>query len=124
MPQHIQIEPKDEYLHVEVSGAFDSVNAKEFIRQIFDACRQHDLSKIFVDIRKVEGPISTMARFELAGFFAAEHATSVRMVVLESREQVPDDRFFETVAGNRGASVKVVRDIEEAWECLELKKGE
>jgi len=122
MPQHIQIEPKDEYLHVEVSGAFDSANAKEFIRQIFDACCQRVLSKIFVDIRKVEGPIPTMDRFELASFFAAEHAAPVRMVVLESGEQVPDDKFFATVAGNRGALVKVVSDLEEAWECLELKK--
>ena len=122
MPQHIQIEPKDEYLHVEASGAFDSANAKEFIRQILEACHQHDLWKIFVDIRKMEGPIPIMDRFELASFFAAEHAASVRLVVLESREQVPDDKFFETVAGNRGASVKVVSDLEEAWEYLELKK--
>ena len=121
MPQHIQIEPKDEYLNVEVSGVFDSVKAKEFIRQILATSQQHSLSKILVDIRNVEGPIPTMGRYELACFMAAEQVVPVRLAVLEFHRQVPDNRFFENVAENRGAIVKVTTSLEEALEWLEIK---
>ena len=121
MPQQIHIEPKDGYLHIEVAGPFDSVKAKEFIRQMLETSSQHTLSRILVDIRKVEGPIPTMARFELARFLAAEKPVPVRLAVLESRGQVPNNKFFENVADNRGAIVKVTTSLEEALEWLEIK---
>jgi len=121
MRQQITIDPKKEYLHVEVSGAFDKANAREFLRQIFGASREHALSKVFVDIRNIRGPIPTMARFELAEFLASEKDDQIRFAVLESPGQVPDDRFFETVAANRGGIVRVATDVEEAFQWLGIK---
>ena len=121
MRQQIAIDPKKEYLHVEVSGAFDKANAREFLRQIFGATREHALSKVFVDIRNINGPIPTMARFELAEFLASEKDVQIRFAVLESPGQVPDDKFFETVAANRGGIVKVVTDVDEAFQWLGIR---
>lgn len=123
MPQQITIEPKTEYLHVEVSGAFDKANARDFLRQIFGATREHALSKVFVDIRRIKGPIATMARFELAEFLASEKDVQIRFAVLESPGQVPDDKFFETVAANRGGIVKVATEAEEAFQWLGVKSS-
>ena len=121
MPQHIQIEPKEGYLHVEVSGVFDQAKAKEFIRQILNACQKHELWKIFADIRKIKGPIPNTARFKLAEFLAAEQTVPVQMAVLKSEGQVPDDRFFENVAVNRGVMVKVSTDLKEVVKWLEIR---
>ena len=123
MPQDIHIESKEGYLHVEVFGVFDCTKAKEFVRQILNACHQHAVWKIFVDIRNIKGPIPTMSRFELAEFLASEQTVPVRMAVLESQVQVPNDRFFENVAVNRGAIVKVSTELGEAFEWLEIRSG-
>ena len=121
MPQHIQIEPKEGYLHVEVSGVFDQTKAKGFIREILNACQRYELSKIFVDIRKIKGPIPNVARFKLAEFLAAEQTVPVRMAVFESAGQVPDDGFFENVAVNRGVMVRVSTDLKEVVKWLEIE---
>jgi hypothetical protein len=124
MPQHIHIELRKGYLHVDVSGEFNLAKAKEFIHQIMRASHQHSVWKIFIDIRKIEGPIPNMARFELARLLAAGLTTSIRLAVLESAGQVPDDKFFENVAVNRGAMVKVTTDLEEAVEWLEIEPAQ
>ena len=121
MRQQITIDPKKEYLHVEVSGAFDVADSREFLRQIFDASLEHTVSKVFVDIRNVEGPIPTMARFELAEFLASEKNVLLRFAVLESPGQLPDNKFFETVASNRGGIVKIATDADEAYEWLGIE---
>jgi hypothetical protein len=121
MPQQIKIEPNKEYLHVEVSGTFSKANAREFLRQIFGASREHALNKVFVDIRNVKGSIPTMARFDLAEFLASEKDVHVHFAVLESPGQVPNDKFFEIVAANRGGVVKVATDVDEAFQWLGIK---
>ena len=121
MPQPIQIEPKGGYLHVEVSGVFDQAKARRFIREILNACQRHELWKIFVDIRKIKGPIPNIARFNLAEFLAAEQTVRIQRAVLKSEGQVPDDRFFENVAVNRGVMVKVSTDLKEVVKWLETR---
>jgi hypothetical protein len=121
MPQHIQIEPKEKYLQVEVSGVFDQAKAKGFIRAILNACQRHELWKIFVDIRKIRGPIPDIARFNLAEFLAAQQTVPVRMAVFESAGQVSDDGFFENVAVNRGVMVRVSTDLKEVVKWLEVE---
>ena len=121
MPQAIQIEPKEGYLHVEVSGPFDGTKAKQFVREILKAAKQHALSKALVDIRKLEGSIPTMARFALGALWA-EEANTVRAAILELPEQVKGKRFFENVAVNRGGRIRIfTTTCGEALEWLEIE---
>jgi hypothetical protein len=106
MPQAIQIEQKEGYLHVVVSGSFDGTKANQFIRQILNAAKQHSLSKALVDIRKLEGAIPTAARFELGELWAAE-ASTIQAAILELPEQVIGRQFFEDVVVNRGGRIKI-----------------
>ena len=121
MRQRIQANLKDGYLYVEISGAFDRFRAKEFIRQVFQSAQSQSLSRVLVDIRNMEGSIPTMARFEMARFLATEQKAVLRVAVLKLPEQVPDDKFFENVAGNRGLSAKVTTDLEIALEWLDIE---
>ena len=124
MRQRIRVNPEAGCLFVEISDVFDRVKAKEFIRQIFQSSQFHSLSKVLVDIRNMEGPIPTMARFELARFMAERQLAPVRLAVLESPDQVPDSTFFENVAGNRGIPVKVTTDLEKALDWLDIEAAD
>ena len=106
MPQVIHVEQKEGYLHVEVSGSFDGTKAKQFIRQILKAAKQHALSKALVDIRKLGGAIPTAARFELGELWAAE-ARTIQAAILELPEQVKGTQFFEDVVVNRGGRIRI-----------------
>ena len=121
MRQRIQANLKDGYLYVEISGAFDRFRTKELMRQVFQSAQSQSFSRILVDIRNMAGPIPTMARFEMARFLATEQKAVLRVAVLKLPEQVPDDRFFENVAGNRGLSAKVTTDLEIAFEWLKIE---
>ena len=121
MPQQIQIEPKDGYLNVKVSGVFDRAKAEQFIRLILDASYQHALSKIFIDSIEIEGEPSVTDRFELAELLASEQTRPIFMAILAPHELVEDGSFFETVAENRGVSIKVTADLEEALWWLGIK---
>ena len=124
MRQRIQANLKDGYLYVEISGAFDRFRTKELMRQVFQSAQSQSLSRILVDIRNMAGPIPTMARFEMARFLATEQKAVLRVAVLKLPEQVPDDKFFENVAGNRGIPVKVTTDLEKALDWLDIEAAD
>jgi len=122
MPLRVHIDPREDYLHVEVSGEFDLSRTKELIRHVFEVARQHDLCKIFVDRREMKGPVGDLEQFQLAEFLAKEQGTGrCRMTILKTGRKVPMDRFFEPVALNRGANLKVTTDLEEAFKWLDIK---
>ena len=124
MRQRIQANLKDGYLYVEISGAFDRFRTKELMRQVFQSAQSQSFSRILVDIRNMAGPIPTMARFEMARFLATEQKAVLRVAVLKLPEQVPDDKFFENVAGNRGIPVKVTTDLEKALDWLDIEAAD
>ena len=68
------------------------------------------------------GPVGDLEQFELAEFLAKEQGTAAfRTAVLKRVGLVGLDRFFETVAVNRGANLKVTTAIEEAFKWLDIK---
>ena len=122
MPLSLHIDPREEYLHVEVSGDFDLPGAKDLTRHEYGVAREHDLHKIFVDRRVMKGPGNGLHQFQYAEFLAKAQGTSnFRIVILKKVGLIGLDRFFENVAVNRGATLKVTTDPEEAFKWLEIK---
>jgi len=68
-----------------------------------------------------KGDLFDRARFNLAEFLAAEQTVRIQRAVLKSEGQVPDDRFFENAAVNRGVMVKVSNDLKEVVKWLEIR---
>ena len=121
MPQTMHIKQQKGYLYVEVSGSFDERKAYEFIRQILKSTDQYRIFKVLVDIRDINGPISTTSRFSLAKFLATQRTPHMQMAVVESPGQVEEQRFFENVAVNRGSLVKVfTTSTDEALKWLKI----
>ena len=116
-----QMEPHEKYLHVVVTGAFDFEELKELIRRIRAAAQQHGLSKILADFRNMDGWLSQIARFELASLAASDWPAPLRAGVLKTPAQAPDDNFFENVAVNRGAIIRISTKAEEIFTWLEIE---
>jgi hypothetical protein len=117
MRQEIQVRSAEGYLHVVVAGAFELEEARTCIQRLLDACLESRIWNVLVDIRDVARPIPAMARYGLAEFMAAGQEEPLRMAILTSDRHLPEDRFFEDVAVNRGLDMKAFVDRGEsvAW---------
>lgn len=121
----LTIEPRQSYLYVIATGNFDLYAAQNSFRKIFSAVAQHNLSKVLIDLRPLEGNMSTMDRFSLAEFVSSERfehegTVAVRLAVVGKHPIVEPQRFGETVARNRGVNVCVMTDIDDALEWLDI----
>jgi hypothetical protein len=78
-----------------------------------EACMQHGCIKVLIDARGLEVRMETMELFRAGDDLASLVPRGLR-VALVARSDTVDDGFFENVASNRGASVKVFTDPEAA----------
>ncbi len=123
----LHVERKGTYLYLTITGVYDLVSAKRITEQLFEACRSHGMPKGLVDIRSVEGEISTIERFEYAEFFVrcqrdyrTQEGKLIRLACFGTEPFVDPDRFGLTVALNRGAILLVTTDIDEALKWLDV----
>lgn len=117
-----KITVKPSYLHVTFTGAFTINDAKHAFQEIFSSTTQHRLSKVLVDIRSLEGDMTTTERFELGEYIAQENCKyALQIGVLGVGSLVEPERFGELVARNRGANLKVVTDLQEILKWLDVE---
>jgi|SRR6476659_5491240 hypothetical protein len=125
--QKISAEP--DFLHVKVSGSFSLREAKENFIQVLEILTRHKVQKVLLDGREVEGNPEVMERF-FYGEFAAESLMQFlsKGVAAETcfayvlHEPVLDPgRFGETVAVNRGMTLKVFDALEDALAWLQIE---
>jgi len=127
MAVHIKAEP--DFILAVVTGEFSLEEAKRTSLEIFDAVAQTKIEKVLVDGWGLTGVPTVMDRFQYAEF-VAEAVMYCRMrgiVVLPKfayvlkRPVLDPDKFVETVAANRGLSVKTCDNMDEALAWLEAR---
>ena len=124
-----KIENQPGYLLMIYEGVYLPSLAGEFTDQILETCKNHQPNKLLIDLRKVEGEMSTMDRFNLSVLAATKYfgakltrkIQSCRYAIVGSHPLVDPGRFEETVATNRGVNVKVFTEIKEALAWLEVE---
>jgi hypothetical protein len=129
MKMNFRIEPKDSYLYVAVGGSFEAGEALEISRQFFEACIEHQRTKVLIDVRTLGGEMSMLERWDYAVGVARmnlEYVTRgslppVQLAYVASYPILDPNRFGETVALNRGVTVKVTDDFREAMSWLGLE---
>ena len=116
----------DKYLSVNVSGHFNLYDAKKMFTEALEMLVKKKLFKLFFNVYKVKGRITTMDRYDL-GEYAAIEAINFLLkglqklsVTFYGKEPIIDpERFGELVAKNRGLNIKVTTDKNEALNFLE-----
>jgi hypothetical protein len=116
---------KDNYLSVNVSGYFSLSDSKKMLTEALEVLVSKKHFKLFFNVYKVKGKITTMDRYDL-GEYAAIEAINFLLnglpklsVTFYGKEPIIDpERFGELVAKNRGLNIKVTTDKKEALQFL------
>lgn len=93
------------------------------------ACEQHQADKVLLDVRSVTGAISAMDRFQFSEAFSGKYfdekkagkISHARFAIIGNYPIIDPNRFGETVAVNRGMTLKVSTDMAEAMDWLLVK---
>ena len=122
----VKSEPKDGYLLIIVSGEYGSPPIPEVIDRVLDHCKEHKPSKVLVDIRPMTGNIPAMDRFYFGEVFSGRfyeekkrgNISHIRFAFIGHYPIVDPNKFGETVAVNRGMTLKVTTDLKEALDWI------
>jgi len=128
MSMHIEIVLESEFLRVNVSGVFSLEDAQQDFLTIMERVAQFDVTKVLIDARSATGSPDIIERF-FYGKFAADKlwefiiergvsaATQFAYVLVEPLRD--PRRFGETVAVNRGMTLKTFDNLVDACDWLE-----
>jgi hypothetical protein len=114
----IEFVPRERYLEARHRGAYSHEAYKTFIARCMDACGEHGMSLLFVDITSLTGFHPNAAqRFEMGSIAAKRGNRLDRIAILGTPEQV-EQQFGTLVARNRGLNVQAFTDRDEALRWL------
>ena len=108
------------YLYIIVSGEISkSITEQENPEFIKKICDEKGLKKILINANNLSENISTMNYFIHAKEFAKVFSGSnIKISIVDNKENLNSEPFFETAATNRGVNVKIFKDIEKAKRWL------
>lgn len=114
MANPFTIEKAAGYLCVTFSGLFTFEAAKRSIDAMVAACAHEQCTRALFDCRPMSGTLTVSNRFDVAEYGAAVVPASLKVAMLGRADQMLPDRFFETVARNRGMMMTLFTDVDEA----------
>jgi hypothetical protein len=104
------------------TGRMDRDTVQPYAEEIMSIASKHTCKLFMSDIRKAQIDFSIVDIYYLPGVLdAAGLDRSWRRAIVASK-QVKELCFFETVAQNRGYSVKVFADLDEAMKWLTAER--
>ena len=113
MKLELKFTPFREYLRVSARGIREEKAILEMARQTIEECVQHRLSKALVDIRELEGGLSTFEAHALAAYNLpnlSQPDRGVQAALLDLPENRIRFEFFQEVATNRGLELRFFTD--------------
>ena len=121
MSHDVRIIAAEEFLQTTIEGTIAFESSEQILRQIAAACRDHEQHHVLIDATKLpERSLSVIELYQLgsglqAYGFGATHRIAI---VCNPGESTQRGKFFELVAVNRGANVRVFDRLESAWAWL------
>ena len=126
MDYQLDIIENDEYVTAKLSGVRRPTSLLEAAVKTTAYCKQNGIHHLLIDIRGMSGGLDTIETYEVAGQGLPSQPNARRLIrsaILDHSENLERIRFFETVAINRGLTVKVFDDEETAvrWLLADLQ---
>jgi len=121
MSHDVRIIPAHDFLQTTIEGTIAFESSEQILRQIAAACRDHDQHHVLIDATRLpEKSLSVIELYQLGSGlqeygFGASHRIAI---VCNPGESTQRGKFFELVAVNRGANVRVFDRLEDAWAWL------
>lgn len=118
MADRLEIVNAEGYLHITFSGPFSLAAARRSVDAMVAACTREDCGKVLFDCRPMTGALQVFDRFDVGEYAALTTPPSVKIAMLGREDQILPDKFFETVARNRGLMLALFSDVDEAIQWL------
>ena len=83
------------------------------------AAQEAGCKRVLCDERELLYALGTIDTYAYAKYIAENAPGIGRVAIVTSEKQIPETRFWETVAKNRGLQVKIFADINAAKTWLE-----
>ncbi len=119
MSYTIQIEKRNHHLFFEVYGQREFSTTEKLARSIFASAEEQQVSRLLINVWNYSGRLGVADTYRLVtGSFPEFRKLGIqRIAIIDTRPDKKSGWFFETVASNRGYSIKFFDDPEtaEAW---------
>jgi hypothetical protein len=118
----LQMETKSDYLHVDTRGVRSRDTVKIIATQVFDAALEKRLSKVLVDVRKLNGKFGfTDIHFLVTQVMEELREKGVDQVaVIDIQRTLGQEWFLEIVAQSHGFNFRVFSEEASAIKWLEV----
>jgi hypothetical protein len=113
------IETQGTLLKVVTKGKDENLQeVLDYAHAIIGAALKFNCRKILCDERKLQYTLSTLDTYQLAEEASAYSTHTNRIAIVCSAKYLKDGLFYETVASNRGLTVRVTTDYDKAVDWL------
>lgn len=114
------LKSEGDLLTVKTTGFDESLEEVErYGLAILEACKAGNYLRVLCDETELEYRLSTLDTYESAVFLASQAPRLVKAAIVCNEKFVQDAHFWETVAVNRGLTVRVFKDAASAQEWLD-----
>jgi len=119
MTIHYTFRDENDMLIVETSGIDESLEeVKSYGLAVIETCIKGKYSHVLCDERNLEYRLGTLDTFASAEFLAQQALKLAKFAIVCNEKFLADGHFWETVAVNRGMTVRVFKDTESARQWL------
>jgi hypothetical protein len=114
------LQPEGDLLTVKTSGFDENLQeVEQYGLTILEACKEGNYARVLCDETELEYRLSTLDTYESAVFLASQAPRLIKAAIVCNPKFVQDAHFWETVATNRGLTVRVFKDVESARAWLD-----
>jgi len=125
MSIHSTMTVSEDTLLVTASGFDESLDqVQQYGLAIIAACIQSGVTRILCNELDLEYRLGTVDTYQAAEFIAANAPHVGRAAIVCNPKYLADARFWETVATNRGLTVRVFKDTDAASQWLKPPEAE
>ena len=119
MAIHYTLSDDEGTLYVQATGFDESLAQVEaYNNAVIQVCTAGGYARVLCDERLLEYRLTTIDTYALADFLVRHGPRAVRLAIVCNAQGLADARFWEDVATNRGALVRVFGDPAAARDWL------
>lgn len=113
---------KGKYLLVSTRGTRSKGGLQTAIRELAAYCQQHGIKRVLVDASLLVGNIDLMGWFDIGQSDDLRRA-GIHKLAIVNPPGISEAKFVETVAANRGFTVKMFIDFNKAEQWILKEEG-
>jgi hypothetical protein len=122
MSYKLKMKKVGDVLHVKAAGARTMETVMAMSKDIMEACARRSTPKALIDVRAMEGHLSTLDAYDIPkSFFETIRDRTVlqKSAIVDLKENEDQYTFLENVARNLGYMLRFFSDADEALQWLQ-----